>query len=1005
MPDTNVLEVSDVAEWELVFLVDGIEVGWCSHRALEGMDTGDGRTLRRGLVREGMRRRLEIDMRRGPLVPQTMRVQLQDFEGDLAELFATERSDFEFLTSTVHPNDDLTLRTELHDMHVGTERIGPAGERHLYPVPLGWDVGGFHYAQQADAQLGATSSPVSERPLVWKGRRCALYRVYRDHVSHPGDYFAGWRPHGEWRRIWWGTLRDDGRVRGRSWTVECDGPDSWLQRDLGLLTQTTPVRITSQLEYPAEETHAAIHIGLFPDAIGVNNYQYGTIDYASVFTADSPQGLREEFAAFVLSGNNDVGNDGAWSDINGTVLSMGFGGNALAMQHGDAPEGKPFVILSAHRSMWERMGWDILQQVSESTHAYEFKHHESSLAPGITDPPTADYWALVMVLESSTTIPVEAVPRFSAGVVPLDPLRISSGGQVIDLSLTQAGDVTHLGQLHAPPASDPDDASQGFDLPDAPRVDTQGLWLLRGKRRFAGEENEFDERQVIRASWRDVQGTVSGNQIVATKLLDPRSFGYDRPPLFSTWSAQSGGIEALPLLYFGYQQAAGAYDLAHVVLQRILLTTGTSEGWSGFADEAPILLDPGVNEPALLAGFVRLDSEVADMGLAIPGDLVAPATEWNAAAQAVDPEALEIVAAYEPGTNAEDIINGIMRPLAWSWSLAGGRYGVFTPHLGLDESEVLWVLDRSSQQGDYRGGMGEPQQEQRDYAPVDKLKVSYSWQPYEEDFRYTATVDAADAGRRYRPGGIEEVFDAPSHRRRNTASVALRPRQSDKAAFWARRHYRVRRFPVVPSIGRRVWPGEGARVTHPLLVDAAASEYGVTGQRARITAVEEVFHRDKSKISLDFLVYADGSRVPRVHAPSARGCGFDSDTDEILVHDDWTGIGSGWSDAAHFVEPSYVGLAPFGGQLRIKWTQWDGSGWSWNGEGLVESVTTTPGSSRIRLASGSMTGVYRACMDTLVVPVDVNAQTAAWAQQLFVGIGDESGEVAAGVPNHLFEDI
>ncbi len=1006
MPNTDVLELRDDAQWELVFVIDGIDVGWTSHRNLEGMDTGDGRTLRRGLVREGMRRRLEIDMRRGPLVPQTMRFKIQDYVGDLAELFASEREDFDFLDLTILPGDDLSLRTDLHGRHVGTERIGPGGERHLYPVPFGWTVGGFHYAQQADSQLGATSSPVTDLPMVWKGRRCALYRVYRDHIDYPGDYSQGWRPYQEWRLDWWGSLRDDGKVRGRSWTVECDGPDSWQQRDLGLLTQTTPVRISPKLAYPAEEAEAAIRIGVFDD-VGLGQSVYGVIDYQTVFTADNTPELREELAAFVSTANTTVGVDGAWADLNGSILTMPGGGRSLTMLGSTAaPTGRPFVEISAHRAMWERMGWDLSQSESEDTHTFRFSQHDESPAIGnVGEPPTADYWVLTLRLSKDTYLwPVNVEPRFSAGVVPLDPLRISSEGQVIDLSPTQAGEVTHFGQLHAPPASDPDDPSSGYQLPDAARVDTQGLWLLRGQRRFVGQEDEFDEVQVVQASWRDVQGTVSANQIVATKLIDPRFCGYPRPPLSSTWSAQSGGIEALPLLYFGYQQLS-AYDQAHVVLQRLLLTTGTSEGWSGFAAEAPIQLDPGVNEPLLLAGFVRLDSEVADMGLSIPAELVAPATEWNAEAQAVDAEALEVFAAYEPGVNAEDVMNGIMRPLGWAWSLAGGRYGIFTPHRGIEESEIVWAIDRSVQEGDYRGKMREPQQEQRDFAPVDRLAVSYSWQPYMDDYRYTATVSATDAGRRYRPGGIEEPIEAPSHRRSNTASEVLRPRQSDKATFWARRHYRVRRFGVLPSIGRRMWPGEGCRITHPLLIDAAASEYGVTGQRARITAVEERYDRDGSRIAIDFLVYADGSRTPRVHAPSARGYGYDSDTNEILVRDDWTGIGGEWSDAAAFVEPSYVGLPAFGGQLRIKWAQWDGSGWSFNGEGLVESVTTTPGAARIRLVSASITGTYRPCMDTLVVPVDVNSQTAAWGQQLLVGVADESGEVAPGVQNQRFEDL
>ncbi len=199
-----------------------------------------------------------------------------------------------------------------------------------------------------------------------------------------------------------------------------------------------------------------------------------------------------------------------------------------------------------------------------------------------------------------------------------------------------------------------------------------------------------------------------------------------------------------------------------------------------------------------------------------------------------------------------------------------------------------------------------------------------------------------------------------------------------------------------------MWPGEGARITHPLLVDAVASTYGVTARRARILAVEEDFDRDKGGISVDFLAYAERTTTPRVHGPSARGYGFDSDTDTISVEDDWLGIGNGWSDAAALVEPEYVGIAGFGGDLDVAWIQWDGTGWSATGRGTVESVDTTPGASTITLSS--VAGTYNPCQDAIVFALSVDVQSAAYALALFVGIGDEDGDTALGA-NQRFEDV
>ena len=998
MADTDALEVRDDAQWELVFVMDGIHIAFCSHRHLEALSTGEGHTMRRGLVRDGMTRRLEIDMRQGPLVPQTMRVKIQDFEGDLAELFAADRDDFEYLDLTIDPGDDLTTRTNLHGMHVGTERIGPGGERRQYPAPLGDTLGRQHYAGNLDSQLGATPTYVSSAPLSWVGRRCVLYRVYRDHITYPDDYSQGWRPASEWRRIWWGSMRDDGQISGRLWSLECDGPDSWTRKDLGLLTQRTPVGISPLFAYAAEEAEGAGWIG------SPTTGDSGFVEFGTVFTSTTFEGLRSEFAALVAGIASDAGEDGPWNDWSGNVLTTLGAGRTVGIRWSDQyPAATSYVVLyiSLHRRMWERLGWDLLQ--SESLAEYE--HGFQDLLPLIvmqdTGEPPSDGYVVLRVRVFEQNLPIyEVSPRFEGGVAPLDPTRIDADGQVINLSPNTSGQVTHDGQLFAPVASDPADATAGYDLPDGPECDTQGFFLLQGERRFAGQEDVFNESAVVQCSWVDQQGTVLNNQVVATRLWGVRRFGIDRPKLSSTWSQQVNGIQARPILYLGYQHAQG-YDLAHLVMQRMLLATGTSQGWSSFADDLPITSDPGDNDPPILAGFVRLDTERADLGLAIPRDMVQSPAQWQAAAQTAEDEAIEVFVAIEPGTNAEDVFEGLMRPLGFAWSLAGGRYGIFTPHDPIDESEVQWVLTRAQQQR-VGWGINEPDQDLREYAPVDSFDLQWSKVPYEDDFLYSAKVDAADAGRRYRPGGISESIDAPYHRRRTAGSKGLRGRLSNRASFWSRRHYTVHGFDVVPSIGRRIWPGEGARITHPLLIDPVATTYGVTARRARILAVEEDLGRDTSAFKVDFLAYAERTTTPKVHAPVARGYGFDSDSDTILVYDDCLGLGSGWSDAAAFVEPTYVGIEQYGGDLDIHWWQWDGTGWSATGSGRVQSVTTTPGSASITVSD--LSGTYYPCQDAIVLPGTIDNQTAEWGLALFVAVGDEGGTTAAG-DNQRFEDV
>lgn len=999
MPNSNTLAARDDAQWELVFVIEGVSIAFCSHRFLEALSTGQGHTMRRGLERDGMRRRLEVDMRKGSLVPQTMRVKLHDHVGDLADVFKADRDDFEYLDLTIGPSDDLSLRPSLHGMHVGTELIGPAGERRQYAVPLGDDLGRQHYAGSWDSQLGAVPSKVSSAPIVWTGRRCALYRVYRDHVTYPGDYSEGWRPASEWQMIWWGAMRDDGRVSGRLWELECGGPETWLQKDLGLLTQRTPVGVQPTFAYSAEEAQAGGWVGHVPGIGGA--FEHGDLEFAPVFTGDTLEELRAEFAAFITGLASNNGPEGAWNSYSGNVLAALGGGRTLAFRHSSSSPGvsgaaslanEGRIHIALHMRMWARLGWDI--SAAESNDGYSYSFEPTPILVG--EPPSGEYVALKVDILRRDDPVFQIEPHFSGGVAPLDPTRINADGQILQLSPNTSGSVTHHGQIFAPVASDPDNASAGYPLSSA--CDTQGLWLLQGDRRFAGQEDVFEESAIVQCSWVDQQGSMLNNQMVATRLWNPRHVGISRGILSSTWTQQANAIDARPLLYLGYQQSSG-YDLAHLVMQRVLLSTGTSTGWSGFADEAPISNDPGDNDPPILAGFVRLDTERADLGLAIPETMIQSPFDWHVAAQTAPDEASEVFVAIEPGTNSEDVFKGLMHPLGFAWSLAGGSYGIFTPHEPIQESEVQWVLTRAEQEGDY-GQMGEPGQDLREYAPVDAFEVDWSAVLYGDGYRYKAKIDAADQGRRYRTGGITEPIAAPYHRRSSTQG--LRERQSARAAFWERRHYTLDTFPVLPSVGRRVWPGEGARLTHPLLVDPVAAGYGVTARRARIYSVEEDLSRERSRFKLGIVAYAERTSTPRVHAPIARGYGFDSDEDRISVYDDCLGLGGGRSDAATFVEPDYVGLEPFGGNLEIAAWQWDGTGWAVTCTGVVQSVVTTPGASSIRLAS--ITGTYYPCMDTYLVPVGVDLQTALYAQTLFVGIGNESGTTGPG-PNQRFEDV
>lgn len=1243
MATSDELREDPHAEWELGFAIEGIEELFVSHPDLEVVDTGDGRVPRSGLVRQGLSRKMGVDLRTGHFVGASRTIKIEDRIGDLAQLFATDHTSVEPLETNILPNDDLTALTDFHDKWIGHEKIGPAGERRQYPVPFG-DTNGLHHQtineDADDAMEPISAPPVSDVPILWKGRRCALYRIFRDHIGNAamdealrfrpdmdtlvdgpsgltgtadgsayrggpwrardfdgdtnrvdfgiaagsmpdlvGQPFAisfwvyrrseasddravnmdldaagaaalfvdlrtngavrllwgttgtamerqtlagvvpldtwtqitvsgdgtltaanyeiyidgeagsyatttngtgtaratqyrwsiggrfsadtncvdgrianvsvwlrdlshaealehyhtsyGWRPIAEWDRIWWGTLEDAGEVTARVWSLKCAGVESWLRKPLGSLYQTRETPIEFEVDYISradnEEAHeAGIYISIHTDNEGANGGAGGTLQghYGSVawstsfeFTEDTVFDLWNELGLAVGNAFTTAGTNGAWSSLAGCMLDLeGGASKRLVFAKGEDVAQRARCYIGMHKKLWGILGWDIGTPNSDGIYSREgFSSWES--AAGLTESPGDGYVVFRFELgleqgvlndESGQERPAEMQtldPDYKSGVVTLDPDSVKDG-LVMLVDRWAGSTVAHFGQLRTSVFSDPTDPTAPYPL-GGPDIDKSGLWVLSGKRRFSDEEEEQDFYQVVEGSWGDEGGMVRAGRVVVHGLLDPRDFGFDAKRLKGAWNSQPGAIVARPLVCIGYKQGSKLDD-AHIVMQRLLLTTGTSEGWSSYSLDPDNVLDPGTNEPTHTGNVVR-DAEYADLGLAIPESMVQIPSVWAAEAESTGNDALKCKVAITPGMNSVDVLHGLMEPLGWCWSLRNNKYGIFTPFASIDEDQIEVAITRADIDRGRSKEMIEVDQDLRQDPPIDKFMVRASWTPYEEAYLFEREVRSVDRGQRYRPGGVVEEIKAPWWRGVDGGglSTPITERLQLKAKFWERRHYAIVRLPIVPVTGRKLLPGTFVRFSHDMAVDPVAGTYGVDGRRGVVYDVEERLDRDRGGFVVDFLIHADRTRTPKLHAFSARGYGYDSTNDRILVHDNWLALaGDGTRvDSAFFVEPTYVGLEPFEGDADIKWYQWDGAGWEQTGEGQVTAVGTTPGSCYLELGAGISAGTYYPCKDTIVVPAAFTDQTANWVLELYTGIGDEDGEISPGVLSATWEDV
>lgn len=1040
MPTTAELRLMDDRQHALLVVIDGIFYGFADHRDLTHMSPG-GHSIRLGLTRKGLRHDRTVNLRTGQWNDDPWSFTVRDLEGDLARLFgavdASERQLGDVPIGAglpIAPPESLGGRSDLHSRNIGTERIGPNGERHLWPAPVGFTIGQQH-AITTPGQRGA-GAPVSENPIVWNGRRVVLYRCYRDHITYP-DPAAGidsWRPFSEAEVVAIGRMRDEVKQRGRNWTFNCDGTGSWTRNPLMTRMQREPVVVnaTQSLSTVDGAREDGIGVQLRTQDAGDTIVQYGGRGFVAPLSGATDDDLRDdviaEIAAAASAATDYLGAAcTVWTSVAGHHVSMGVDGSITI----EVPQvlGDPGGILHLclHRKVWSLLGYHVEDQGAlwpdpDDPKAVSFRPVDGggTLFGGqVTGP---DYWVGTFF----TGIPewVETGgrdndghariyrPQYSGGTTVLLEQLNDGRGQVIRLGDAALGggtsgtSVAHPGQRHRPVASDPTNPLAPISIPGIGECDRTGLWLFDGKRRIEGTDEVFDDWWIGEASWRNggsqLDGLISGDTIIVTRWLNSGRYGFpgghkhvgDWVARASVIDPDEGMIRAVPFAVLAHADGDN-YDQAHVVMQRLMVTTGTSVGWSSFAGDPSATCDPGGNEPAGDHTVVR-DAEVADLGLAIPIDFIEDTEAWRAVASRVEEwELLRCKYALQGGHSSADVFRSLMHPLGWCWRFTNNKLGIWCPSDPVTQADVVVALSPSSgtaRQHSEGADLHEYDSEQRLFGPIDEFKLDYSWAPHLERTAEKLSFVSPDAGLRYRPGGVEENVLAWGMR--NPAGFS--ERAAKIARFWDRRHFAVRGYPVhLINPGYLCKVGAVIRVTDPQLADPTG-EYGIENRLAYVFGEHEDYEHGSKTI--DMLVLADRSAFPRLHGPSARMVAHDSATSTVYVEGNWLGIeGDGWADVRQLEEPTYDGITPFGGAMLLEAYQWDGDTYAqtWSCE-IVDVNFDTPGAHYFTYTGASGT-LYRD-MDTIFVPMLARSTPPEdWPQQIYGVVSDEAGEFYDGV--------
>lgn len=974
--------------------------------------------------------RESLDPKTGLLGTQNITIRLVDYDGTLADLFASEGKAFDLLAENIPAGTSALAAsvaisggstTNPRGRHVGLERIGPNGERgYLSPFPF--DLIGRHHAVNlyGNGEEGPRPIPISDDPLDFTRRKVAIYRLVRRNLP-PLTGHTAWPLWQDQYRfapgclVWWGELTDRGTIAGnREWDLKASGAASWLQKTLNQHAPTWR---------PISSTHVSL----------ADAQRYAAIEFRHVLVGggnpvDLSVGFRQAFSAV---GDGDTWRaelqtlmadvvDGSESDYGGTAVDQWEQSSAGILEDGTfwirrqnndavgATQGAVQMLVTMHETIWRSLGFDPPLQdygdvpLTEETQI-RFRQMEEGDTPGDVAAvgnvvPAGGYWSAAFTtggIGSDGTVSGYwyagddngGHPRYWRPVNAGDPL-ILQGPQHVPQTLLLPIDQPYI---------EPSNTVQWATADNVARY-----FAIRGKRAVGvpvgpgqvadqsghiveyGDVEAEDYGVVVRCEWEPAgYGAlveVDGQPAIAiVDYEDGRKFGVPFEPIVGEWSqlntADSIGLEIAPLMTYGYG-SNGALGRAIECWYQLMLSTGAASGWVG----------PESGDPAYLFGpnshtgqdvYWVGDTLVADHGLAIPSDLVTEPNdaiaEWDRVPGGNDGALSRIGLAYVGPQKSTDVLASIMQPRALAWSLAGGRYGVvllapFNP----DEAEVS-ITEESLYAHPTKPSESIPRQELRAVGQLDRVKLSYRYNPLDGDRAMEREYRARDREAQARRGDLAiEIFDdglVPQEW--DVPGVPVWEHdfrdlwEANRSEFFARRHFLVTGLRLHRLAGSTVRVGTRVRLTNPWPVNPAGG-YGLTDACGIVTDWQYLTRECCYVVSV--LVFAGQFTGIDLFMPIGRVSSTSGANITIAAEDESAGL----SGASRFNRPSWAS----GNQAAVRFVSFDRSSWSISSVYYVSSVA---GNVVTLTGAPAASEVYRD-RDLFLVMADVAEQTGRWPE-------------------------
>lgn len=894
----------------------------------------------------------------------------------------------------------------LYGKWVNHEAIGPAGERRYYPCMPVTLPGHDHAAVYGESQTLAPSY-VRDAPVWYAGVRCALYCIFRDVDTGEWPDWQDQHDSGE-SLIWWGTLTEFPTCEALTWTLTCDGPSSWLRRQLGgnRSAEWLPAwaSLTLSTKDGAREDLAAYYFSYRTNT----SWERGAGSYYAVADALPSSGTGADYRAAIQTRLNTVagtaGPDTTWTTSRNASCKFFLGHIDLQVDdYGYAA----YAYVCLHQSVWRAMGYDCIAQASTTPQGdylkIDFVNPEDlgyELAPFAAVPGPGYYLARL------STIPVQYESLVQAGsdadgdgkvraYLAIHNEDVSTllpaGQQELTVGLG-ASSVPYLeGQLCRAPVEHSISNSGGA-------VDSTAFIALRGSFKASAEADVVTMAALARVGFHDDASfgghgpSVDSNnelRVFVQDYIDPRLVGVDRK-FDRPWSSLD--LEWCPVNYLGYNVTAG--DRADLVLLRTMLSTGSSS-WSGYDGQGAVQTlgdnaHPDADAPQ------GSDVEIADLGLAIPYSLI-DAASFVATAELLpyggkSSPLNRCKFAYLGSFDSQDFAWRVIEQRGWAMGLVAGQYRLFSRAAILDPDDVEISIGPDDFNGDITFV------EQADLAPLtprDGFEIEYGKSLIEgtgSDLELVAKVRASDPQTRTRRTNNVESVDGrgliPVRLWKDEPGApeswiaAWSALNSRDMANWFAQPWVAVDVPLRWSAGRRVGPGSIVSFSSHYAPNREGS-YGLSNRLGRV--ISKTVNLKELTAEIRVLIQPGDPSTLRRFGPVAVVLDdvatvegrHDAAAKRIYCYADFFGHNTETHDVGGFAEPSW---STVGGDAKALGYQWNGLTWSNTFSITVASVSTTTDS----IVYSTLTGTFWEARPTIIVLADFDSQTpGAWPQAVY----------------------